>query len=157
MLFERGEKVEYVSPRGNIYKCTVVFCFGPDTYRGVLGSPNACRLRVDESNIISGEEYIYPIGSEMLIHYTLLKRQLEDVIQSKAKSLAVTNVYEKMTGQIGEPGHGPANTIRAYAGIKGPRGVGGYKTKKTRKTKKTKKARKTRRSRNRKSKADISK
>lgn len=155
MLFERGEKVEYVSPRGNIYKCTVVFCFGPDTPRGVLGSPNACSLRVDESNIISGEEYIYPIGSEMLIHYTLLKRQLEDVIQSKAKSLAVTNVYEKMTGQIGEPGHGPANIIRAYAGIRGPKGVGGKR--KARNTTKATKARKAKARHTKKSRADISK
>jgi len=149
MLFERGEKVQYVSPRGNIYKCTVVFCFGPDAYRGVLGSPNACRLRVDESKIISDQEYIYPIGSEMLIHYTLLTRQLEDVIQSKAKSLAVTNVYESMTGQTGEPGHGPANIIRSYAGIRVPKGVGGYKTRKVRKTRKSRG--------NKKSKAHISK
>lgn len=148
MTFQRGEKVEYVSGRGNIYKCTVVHCFGPDAYRGVLGGPDACILKVDESKIISGEEYIYPIGSEMVIHKSRLTRQLVDVIQSKAKSLAVSNVYESMTGQSGEPGRGPANTIRAYAGIKVPKGVGG---------KRKAKAMKARTRRNKKSKAHISK
>jgi hypothetical protein len=154
MTFQRGEKVEYVSGRGNIYKCTVVHCFGPDAYRGVLGGPDACILKVDESKIISGEEYIYPIGSEMVIHKSRLTRQLVDVIQSKAKSLAVSNVYESMTGQSGEPGRGPANTIRAYAGIKVPKGVGG---KRKAKATKTTKATKARTRRNKKSKAHISK
>jgi hypothetical protein len=152
MTFQRGEKVEYVSGRGNIYKCTVLHCFGPDAYRGVLGGPNACVLKVDESKIISDQEYIYPIGSEMVIHKSRLTRQLVDVIQSKAKSLAVTNVYEGMTGQSGEPGRGPANTIRAYAGINVPKGVGGKRN-----SKKARKAKEARTRRNKKSKAHISK
>lgn len=57
-----------------------------------------------------------------------------------------------MTGQSGEPGRGPANTIRAYAGIKVPKGVGGKRN-----SKKARKARKTRTRRNKKSKAHISK
>ena len=136
--FQRGEHVKYVSPRGNIYKCTVLHCFDANfPYSTVLGGPNACSLRVDTSTIISREEYIYPVGAEMLIHKSRLVRDLVDVINSKAKNQALRNVYESKTGQDSRPGVGPLNTIRSFAGIKVPKGAEGgrRKTHKQRKNK----------------------
>jgi hypothetical protein len=51
--------------------------------------------------------------------------------------------YENLTGQSGQPGHGPANTILQYANLMKP-----YpKSRKSRKSRKTRKNRKTRKSR----------
>ena len=127
--FQRGDHVKYVSPHGNIYKCTVTHCFGSDAYRGVLSSPNACILIVNQSNITSQSEYIYPIGSEMLIHKSRLVRDIVDIINSKAKNQALRNVYESKTSQDSKPGVGPLNTIRSFAGMKVPKGAEGGRRK----------------------------
>ena len=56
-------------------------------------------------------------------------------LNSKAKNQALRNVYETKTGQSANPGQGPANLIRSFAGIRVPKGAAGGKRtrKKTRK------------------------
>lgn len=124
--FTRGDRVRYVSPRGNIYKGTVKHCFGPDTPSTILGAPNACIFNVEEKKIIDDVEYEYPIGSERLVHKSRLENDtLLSMINSKRKSMAVRNVYESMTNQSGKPGNGPANIIRNFSGIRVPKGAQG--------------------------------
>lgn len=61
-------------------------------------------------------------------------------LNSKAKNQAIRNVYESKTGQSATPGTGPANLIRAFTGVRVPRGAeGGRRTR--RKNKKSKKTR----------------
>lgn len=62
-------------------------------------------------------------------------------LNSKAKNQAVRNVYEKKTNQSAAHGHGPANLIRSYAGIKVPKGAEGGSRKTRRLRKKSRKTR----------------
>jgi hypothetical protein len=61
--------------------------------------------------------------------------------KSKARNQALRNVYESKTGTPANPGAGPANLIRSFAGIKVPRGAEGGKRKSRRLHKKSKKTR----------------
>lgn len=101
-----------------------------------------CLVRVEDTEFPT-EKYQMQIGDEERIPIDWLRNPVSNAINSKAKRLAVTNVYEKMTGKSGEPGHGPANLIRNMAGIKVPKGAQGG-SKKTRKARKYKKSRKNR-------------
>jgi len=59
------------------------------------------------------------------------KVQFNSAMKSRARNQALRNVYERRTGQSSELGNGPLNTIRAYAGIRPPRGArGGRRTRK---------------------------
>lgn len=61
-------------------------------------------------------------------------------LNSKAKNQALRNVYESKTGHSANPGQGPANLIRSFAGIRVPKGAeGGKRSRKLRKNKKTRK------------------
>jgi hypothetical protein len=55
-------------------------------------------------------------------------------IDKKVKNQALRNIYEKGTKQSALPGKGPANLIRAFAGMSVPkRAEGGSKTRRLRK------------------------
>lgn len=63
-------------------------------------------------------------------------------LNSKATNQAIRNVYESKTEQSAAPGEGPANIIRAFTGVRVPRGAeGGRRTRRMKKNKKTKKTR----------------
>jgi len=57
-------------------------------------------------------------------------------------------MYEDATNKNAAPGHGPANLIRKFVGLKVPRGAEGGSRKKSSKSKKTRKVKKTLRKRN---------
>ena len=62
--------------------------------------------------------------------------QFKAVMNSRGRNQALRNIYERRTGQSSELGNGPLNTIRAYAGIRPPRGArGGKRTRKAKRTK----------------------
>jgi len=140
MTFKRGDKVEWGT--GNTFYGTVLNCYEEDYYNNNPNRPKICVVRVDDTEFPT-ENYQTQIGDEVRIPIDWLRNPVSNAINSKAKRLAFTNVYEKMTGQSGEPGRGPANLIRNMAGIKVPKGVqgGSKKTRKNRKYK-TKKNRK---------------
>jgi hypothetical protein len=140
MTFKRGDKVEWGT--GNTFYGTVLNCYEEDYYNNNPNRPKICAVHVDDTEFPT-ENYQTQIGDEVRIPIDWLRNPVSNAINSKAKRLAVTNVYEKMTGQSGEPGRGPANLIRNMAGIKVPKGVqgGSKKTRKNRKYK-TKKNRK---------------
>ena len=77
--------------------------------------------------------------------------KLDVDISSKARDQAVRNIYEKATGESAAPGTGPANLIRAFAGIKVPKGAeGGRRSghrRKTHRKQRRQQKRKNRRSR----------
>jgi len=72
------------------------------------------------------------------------RNQISNVVRKKARNLAISNVYEKATGQSATPGHGPVNIIREMSGFKRPkrsmggRSMGGRRTRKS-KVRKTRK------------------
>ena len=68
--------------------------------------------------------------------------KLQEAVGKKATRLAVDDIYEANTGQSAQPGTGPADLIRGYAGIQPPKGTG-------RKTRRNKRSKKTRSRRNR--------
>jgi len=140
MTFKRGDKVEWGT--GNTFYGTVLNCYEEDYYNNNPNRPKICVVHVDDTEFPT-ENYQIQIGDEVRIPIDWLRNPVSNAINSKAKRLAFTNVYEKMTGQSGEPGRGPANLIRNMAGIKVPKGVqgGSKKTRKNRKYK-TKKNRK---------------
>lgn len=140
--FKAGDRVQWGST--NTISGTVLYCYEEDHFNNnISNNPNICLVRVDDTEFPT-ENYQVQIGDEVRVPTSWLKKPLSNAINSKAKRLAVSNVYEKMTGQSGEPGHGPANLIRNYAGIKVPKGVKGG-SKKTRKA--VAKAKKSRRNR----------
>ena len=126
----------------NTFSGTVLNCYEEDWHYNNQTNHNICVVRVEDTEFPT-EDYQIQIGEEVRIPTSWLRNPVSNAINSKAKRLAVTNVYEKMTGKSGEPGHGPANLIRNMAGIKVPKGVqgGSKKTRKARKHK-TKKNRK---------------
>ena len=127
----------------NTFSGTVLRCYEKGRYNNNNDHiPNMCLVRVDDTEFPT-EDYQIQIGEEVRTPIDWLRNPVSNAINSKAKRLAVTNVYEKMTGQSGEPGHGPANLIRNMAGIKVPKGAKGG-SKKTRKSRKAKKSRKNR-------------
>jgi hypothetical protein len=139
--FKAGDKVQWGST--NTITGTVLNCYEEDWYHNNnLTNHNICVVHVDDTEFPT-ENYQVQIGDEVRIPTSWLRNPVSNAINSKAKRLAVTNVYEKMTGQSGEPGRGPANLIRNMAGIKVPKGVRGG-SKKTRKNRKNKKSRKNR-------------
>jgi hypothetical protein len=140
MTFKRGDKVEWGT--GNTFYGTVLNCYEEDYYNNNPNRPKICIVHVDDTEFPT-ENYQTQIGDEVRIPIDWLRNPVSNAINSKAKRLAFTNVYEKITGQSGEPGRGPANLIRNMAGIKVPKGVqgGSKKTRKNRKYK-TKKNRK---------------
>ncbi len=139
--FKRGDKVQWGTT--NTFSGTVLNCYEEDHFNNNISSnPNICVVRVEDTEFPT-ENYQVQIGEEVRIPIDWLRNPVSNAINSKAKRLAVTNVYEKMTGKSGEPGHGPANLIRNMAGIKVPKGVRGG-SKKTRRSRKTKKSRKNR-------------
>jgi hypothetical protein len=140
MTFKPGDKVQWGT--GNTFYGTVLNCYEEDYYNNNPNRPKICVVHVDDTEFPT-ENYQTQIGDEVRIPIDWLRNPVSNAINSKAKRLAVTNVYEKMTGQSGEPGRGPANLIRNMAGIKVPKGVqgGSKKTRKNRKYK-TKKNRK---------------
>ena len=140
MTFKRGDKVQWGST--NTITGTVLNCYEEDYYNNNPDRPKICVVHVDDTEFPT-ENYQMQIGDEERIPMDWLRNPISNAINSKAKRLAVTNVYEKMTGQSGEPGRGPANLIRNMAGIKVPKGVRGG-SKKTRKIRKNKKSRKNR-------------
>ena len=142
MTFKRGDKVEWGT--GNTFYGTVLNCYEEDYYNNNPNRPKICVVHVDDTEFPT-ENYQTQIGDEVRIPVDWLRNPVSNAINSKAKRLAVTNVYEKMTGQSGEPGHGPANLIRNMAGIKVPKGTkGGSKKPKTRKAMAKAKTRKNR-------------
>ncbi len=134
MTFKRGDKVEWGI--GNTFYGTVLRCYEEDYYNNNPNRSKICVVHVDDTEFPT-ENYQMQIGDEERIPTDWLRNPVSNAINSKAKRLAVTNVYEKMTGQSGEPGRGPANLIRNMAGIKVPKGVRGG-SKKTRKARKNK-------------------
>jgi hypothetical protein len=64
-------------------------------------------------------------------------------VKNKGINAEVRRLYETKTGMNGTPGTGPANNIRAFLGIKVPKGAkGGSKSRKTRRLRqKSKKSR----------------
>lgn len=140
MTFKPGDKVQWGST--NTFSGTVLNCYEEDWHYNNQTNHNICVVRVDDTEFPT-ENYQIQIRDEVRIPTSWLRNPVSNAINSKAKRLAVTNVYEKMTGQSGEPGHGPANLIRNMAGIKVPKGAqgGSKKTRKVRKHK-TKKNRK---------------
>ena len=126
----------------NTFSGTVLNCYEEDWHYNNQTDHNMCLVRVDDTEFPT-EDYQIQIGEEVRMPTSWLRNPVSNAINSKAKRLAVTNVYEKMTGQSGEPGHGPANLIRNMAGIKVPKGTQGG-SKKTRKARKHKKSRKNR-------------
>lgn len=126
----------------NTISGTVLNCYEEDWHYNNQTNHNICVVRVDDTEFPT-ENYQVQIGDEVRVPIDWLRNPVSNAINSKAKRLAVTNVYEKMTGQSGEPGNGPANLIRNYAGIKVPKGAKGG-SKKTRKSRKAKKSRKNR-------------
>lgn len=140
MTFKPGDKVQWGT--GNTFYGTVLNCYEEDYYNNNPNRPKICVVHVDDTEFPT-ENYQTQIGDEVRIPIDWLRNPVSNAINSKAKRLAVTNVYEKMTGQSGEPGRGPANLIRNMAGIKVPKGVQGG-SKKTRKNRKNKKSRKNR-------------
>ena len=73
--------------------------------------------------------------------------KLDVDVLSKARDQAVRNIYEKATGESAAPGTGPANLIRAFAGIKVPKGAEGGHRRKTYRKQRRQQKRKNRRSR----------
>jgi hypothetical protein len=135
MTFKPGDKVQWGT--GNTFFGTVLNCYEQGRYNNNNDHiPNMCLVRVDDTEFPT-EIYEMQIGDEERIPIDWLRNPVSNAINSKAKRLAVTNVYEKMTGQSGEPGRGPANLIRNMAGIKVPKGARGG-SKKTRKNRKSK-------------------
>jgi len=137
--FEKGDIAKYVSSSGNMYWGTVRHCFGPNTPSGVLGAPNACILIVNDRIIVNDNlDYIYPIGSEMLIHRSRLTkdmRGIESLIKAKGQRQALANVYEAKTWQSAGLNHGPLGEILSFLGNKVPKGAqGGKRTRRTRRT-----------------------
>jgi hypothetical protein len=64
------------------------------------------------------------------------KMKFKAVMNSRGRNQALRNIYERRTGQSSELGNGPLNTIRAYAGIRPPRGArGGRRTRKAKRSK----------------------
>ena len=142
MTFKPGDKVQWGST--NTFSGTVLNCYEEDWHYNNQTNHNICVVRVDDTEFPT-EDYQIQIGEEVRMPTSWLRNPVSNAINSKAKRLAVTNVYEKMTGQSGEPGHGPANLIRNYAGIKVPKGAkGGSKKRKTRKAVAKAKTRRTR-------------
>ena len=140
--FKAGDKVQWGTT--NTFSGTVLRCYEEDWHYNNQTDHNMCLVRVDDTEFPT-EDYQMQIGDEQRIPTSWLRNPVSNAINSKAKRLAVTNVYEKMTGQSGEPGHGPANLIRNYAGIKVPKGAkGGSKKRKTRKAVAKAKTRRTR-------------
>ena len=58
------------------------------------------------------------------VFYRLRTEALSKVIGNKATRQAVDDIYEANTGQSAQPGTGPADLIRGYAGIQPPKGTG---------------------------------
>ena len=88
-------------------------------------------------------------GKEVRVNYSyegftcFIEVPCKIYLNSKAKNQALRNVYETKTGQSANPGQGPANSIRGFAGIRVPKGAeGGKRSRKLRKNKKTRKYRK---------------
>jgi hypothetical protein len=81
--------------------------------------------------------------------YHTLKNSISDLlalIEGKLRNNARTNkeirrIYENMTGQSGQSGHGPASLIRKFYGINVPNG--GRRTRRTKRVHKTRKNRKS--------------
>jgi len=98
---------------------------------------------LEQNNVIL-QGSAYPLVLKHSMTNLLSKFSIITATNSRAKNLAVRNVYETRTGLGAQPGAGPANLIRAYAGIKVPRGAEGGSRKKNRKAKKTRKVKKSR-------------
>jgi len=62
----------------------------------------------------------------------------------KATDQAIRDVYEENTGQSAQPGTGPADFIREYAGLQPPKGSGRKTTRKSKKRRSTRKSKLTR-------------
>lgn len=126
----------------NTFSGTVLNCYEEDHWNNNPNRPKICVVHVDDTEFPT-ENYQIQIGEEVRVPTTWLRNPISNAINSKAKNLAVRNVYENKTGKSGEPGHGPANLIREMAGIKVPKGAKGG-SKKTRKAKAKAKTRRTR-------------
>jgi len=61
------------------------------------------------------------VAPKKIKHMLLLSR----TVSKKARNQALRNIFEARAGIASEPGTGPANTIRAFAGISAPRGAEG--------------------------------
>jgi hypothetical protein len=140
--YKEGDKVIW----GEKFKGTVLSCStGEEAYdftshgwpRRML-QDGICQVQLDYSSVKLDPRINMQIGQTLYIPVPLLKKDIESVIKIKANNAMVREVYERKTGQTAKPGHGPANTIRNFIGIKVPKGSeGGYK--KTRKRKSNKK------------------
>lgn len=65
------------------------------------------------------------------------RMKFKSVMNSRGRNQALRNMYERRTGQSSELGNGPLNIIRAYAGIRPPRGArGGRRTRKRKSSRK---------------------
>jgi hypothetical protein len=76
------------------------------------------------------------------VFYRLRTEALSKAIGNKATRQAVDDIYEANTGQSAQPGTGPADLIRGFAGVQPPKGTG-------RKTRRNKRSKRTRSRRNR--------
>lgn len=75
------------------------------------------------------------------------KSLIPNSIKNKRRNQLVREMYEGATKKSAAPGHGPANRIRNFLGVKVPRGAEGGSRKKSSKTKKNRKVKKTLRKR----------
>jgi hypothetical protein len=72
-------------------------------------------------------------NQDYTVFYRLTTEALTKAFEKKATRLAVDDVYEAKTGQSAQPGTGPADLIRGYAGLQPPKGTG-RKTRRKRKS-----------------------
>jgi hypothetical protein len=89
---------------------------------------------------IMAHDYPQSLKTALLRLLTVLEAEkrvkFNTVMKSRGRNQALRNMYERRTGQSSELGNGPLNTIRAYAGIRPPRGArGGRRTKKNKRSK----------------------
>jgi len=122
-----------------------------DKYLLALGDhgPTFTYAEIDELknqlSIIDAYNYPDDLKEATVKLYAILKDKykISKLMNSKGKNQAIRGLYERTTGESGAPGHGPANLIRQFSGIKVPkRAEGGKRSRKTRKLRKSKKTRK---------------
>jgi hypothetical protein len=124
--FEPGDLVQWNNPYGS-YTGTVVVCFEES---------DRCNVRIESATNPPRHRFEADVGEETVVPMSILKKPINNAINRKAKNQAIRNVVEKRMGISGEPGHGPADLIRKFAGISLTKGARGGKKNKTRRARK---------------------
>jgi hypothetical protein len=84
-------------------------------------------------NKIGERQIVVNADKNIYVFFNLKTDKLGEAIGKKATRQAIDDVYEGKTGQSAQPGTGPADLIRGFAGVQPPKRAG----KKTRRRRKS--------------------